>query len=476
MLKTLSRSQVLSKNRPVRILQFGEGNFLRAFADWIVDILNEKTDFNGNIQVVQPIPHGMGTQLNQQQGLYHVVLNGIQNKVQTREIRLITSVTEVINPFKDFGAYLRLAENPDLKFIISNTTESGIVFNPDDTQPESLPETFPGKLTTLLFHRYKHFKGSTESGVIFLPCELVEKNGLLLKAAVLQYADHWKLEDGFKKWILDRNIFCNTLVDRIVPGFPKDTIMDIQNETGYDDKLVVMAEPFHLWVIEGPEEIQHTFPAAKAGLEVKFVKDLTPYRTRKVRILNGAHTAMVPVAYLCGFRTVRESIEDGAVGKYVKDILFNEIIPTLDLPPSELQKFAEDVLERFQNPFIRHELASIALNSISKFKVRVLPSVLTYIEIRKSLPEKLLFSLAALIRFYKGSWNGEAIPVNDSSDITAFFTKVWKEESIEQVVQKTLSNQEFWGQDLTKIPGLTVSVTRHLQQIEQNERNLSKLI
>ncbi|HRI79822.1 MAG TPA: tagaturonate reductase, partial [Cyclobacteriaceae bacterium] len=309
-MKKLNRKGVSTISRPVKVLQFGEGNFLRAFVDWIIDNLNEKTGFNGNVCVIQPIQNGMGNKVNEQDGLYHVVLNGISNQKATREIRLITCVEGVTNPFLDFQAYLDLAVNPDLKFIVSNTTEAGIVFNPKDTNPDTLSESFPGKLTTLLYHRFKKLSATPESGLILLPCELVEKNGLLLRTAILQYIDHWHLPDAFKKWIIENNTFCNTLVDRIVPGFPKETINEIKEETGFDDNLVVMAEPFHLWVIEAPSHVQEVLPTAKAGLQVIFANDLTPYRTRKVRILNGAHTAMVPVAYLNGLRTVRESIED----------------------------------------------------------------------------------------------------------------------------------------------------------------------
>jgi tagaturonate reductase len=287
-----------------------------------------------------------------------------------------------------------------------------------------------------------------------MPCELIEKNGEALRNSIIHYIDHWKLEPAFRNWILEQNVFCNTLVDRIVPGFPKDTINDIQNETGYTDNLVVMAEPFHLWVIEAPDQVQKLFPAEKAGLQVKFVKDLTPYRTRKVRILNGAHTAMVPVAYLHGLRTVREAIDDIAIGAFVKKAVEDEIIPTLDLSSEELNQFARDVMERFQNPFIRHELLSIALNSISKYQVRVLPSVLEYIKRKGKLPENLLYSLAALIRFYKGEWQGEVIPLNDTPAVLEFFKNAWSNEDPTLVVNKILSSMELWGMDL--ISGLSI--------------------
>lgn len=475
MLKKLNRqTAAIKQSRPIKVLQFGEGNFLRAFVDWIVDILNEKTDFNGAVQIVQPIQEGMGAAVNAQDGLYHVVLNGIKCGERSQETRLITALAGVINPFENFQLYLQAAENADLKFIVSNTTEAGITFNSADNDPKILPASFPGKLTVFLLHRYQFFNGAPNRGLTLMPCELIEKNGENLKNAILQYISHWNLPDGFKDWILQHNTFCNTLVDRIVPGFPKDTIQQIQEAIGYEDNLVVMAEPFHLWVIEAPSSVQQSFPTDRAGLQVKFVKDLTPYRTRKVRILNGAHTALVPVAYLNGFRTVRESIEDPATGNFIRKAIFEEIIPTLDLPKDELQQFANDVIERFQNPFIKHELISIALNSISKYKVRVLPSVLKFVEIKGQLPDHLVFSLAALIRFYKGEWHGEIIPVNDTPDILKFFGEVWKKGSLENVSRETLANISFWGRDLNQIKGLTERVTKHLTSLEK--QSVSQLL
>jgi len=467
MLKKLNRKNASAeKSRPVKILQFGEGNFLRAFVDWMVDILNEKTDFNAAIEIVQPIAKGMANEVNAQDGLYHVALKGIQQGKIFSETRLVTCVSKAINPYEDFSTFLKSAENPDLKFIVSNTTESGITFNSSDSNPTALADTFPGKVTQLLFHRFKFFNGDNKKGLILLPCELIERNGNALQKAILDYATLWKLPPGFIQWIESANIFCNTLVDRIVPGFPRDTIQEIQTSIGYEDNLVVQAEPFHLWVIEGPAAVQQQIPTAKAGLDVKFVTDLTPYRTQKVRILNGAHTTLVPVAYLAGFRTVRESIDDAAIGTFIRNTIANEIIPTLDLPADELKKFADDVIERFQNPFIKHELLSIALNSISKYKVRVLPSVLEYHKRTGKLPANLLYALAALIRFYKGEWQGSVIPLNDSPEVLNFFKMAWESQNTDDVAQRVLANEFFWGQDLNKIKGLSEVVAKALKQIE----------
>ncbi len=464
MLKKLNRSTAnITTVRPVKVLQFGEGNFLRAFTDWVIDILNEKTDFNGNVQIIQPIAQGMATQINEQDGLYHVILNGIENGKPTRTIRLIDSVVGVLNPYLDYNAFLKTAENESLEFIISNTTEAGIAFEESDTL-ETLASSFPGKLTALLYHRFKHFSGDPTKALIIIPCELIDKNGSKLKETILQYANHWSLSDEFKEWIEVHTTFCNTLVDRIVPGFPKETIGEIQEELGYSDNLVVTAEPFHLWVIEGSEKVANRFPTEKAGLDVKFVTDQTPYRTRKVRILNGAHTVLVPVAYLRGLRTVRESVEDKTTRAFLTQTIFEEIIPTLDLPQDELEEFANSVLERFANPYIRHELISISLNSISKFKVRVFPSFLEYVQGIGKLPVNIVESLAALILFYKGEYKGETIPLSDTDEVLDFMKLAWKDNDPYSAVPKILSNTKFWDHDLYMYKGLTELILKIMEE------------
>lgn len=463
-MKPLNRTTAPKKpDLPVKVLQFGEGNFLRGFVDWMIDIMNEKTAFNGAVQIIQPIKQGIVHLLNEQDGLYHVLLNGISGGAEIQEKRMITCVKGGINPYSDYQAYLRQGENPELKFIISNTTEAGISFDEKDQDMKNLPDSFPGKLTALLYHRFRHFNGEADKGLIIIPCELIEKNGTTLRQIVLQYIQLWSLPEAFARWTEEHNMFCNTLVDRIVPGYPKDSITEIQQELSYEDKLVVKAEPFHLWVIEGPARLKEIFPAEEAGLKVKFVDDQTPYRTRKVRILNGAHTALVPVAYLQGLRTVREAVEDAGSGKFIEDTIFEEIIPTMDLPKEELEQFASDVLERFRNPFIHHELLSISLNSVSKYKVRVLPTVLEYEKRFGKVPERLLHSLAALILFYRGVWNGESIPLNDGEEVLETFRKAWKTDDPAQVSHAVLSNQKLWDKDLTQIPGLQDIVIRQME-------------
>ena len=464
MLKNLNRSTADAPSRPVKVLQFGSGNFLRGFADWIIDVMNEKTNFNGAVQIIQSV--SQDTSLNDQEGLYHVIVNGLKNNKQVSEDRLITCVTGTISADKDFKAFIMLAESPTLEFIISNTTEAGIVVSKDDQSHDQVSSTFPGKLTQLLFHRYQFFKG--EKPLIIIPCELIASNGDELKKTVLQYAQQWNLSEEFQRWI-DQNIFCNTLVDRIVPGSPKENLQEIKQRIGYDDKLIVTAEPFHLWVIEGPEIVREKFPADKAGLDVKFVQDHNPYRIRKVRILNGAHTALVPVAYLFGLRFVKESVENDFTGPFIKKAIYEEIIPTLDLPKEELKQFADDTIERFLNPYIRHELMTIAFNSISKFKYRIVPTILEYHKRTNQLPKHILFSLAALIRFYKGEWKGEAIKLNDTPDVLAYFKQVWNNPNRKEVVDHVLANTNLWGTDLTQLAGLHKVVKESLEYIESQE-------
>ena len=459
--------------RTERILQFGEGNFLRAFVDWMIQVMNQQGVMDSGVVVVQPIEQGLVHLLNSQDGLYTLYLTGLKNGLPVREPILVDCVQRGLNPYSEFDAFLETARNPEIQFIFSNTTEAGIAFVPEDRLEDAPPGSFPAKLTRWLWERYQHPE-SAGNKLAVIPCELIEKNGEMLRQAILQYAAHWELPEAFAEWIGNTCSFCNTLVDRIVPGYPKDRIAEIQEELGYDDKLVVEGEHFHLWVIEAPEWVQQALPADKAGLNVLFPKDLTPYRTRKVRILNGAHTAMVPVAYLHGIETVRETVEDPLVGTFVRDLVYEEIIPTLDLPLSELEAFAGDVLDRFRNPFIKHFLVSIALNSISKFETRVLPSLLEYQKRKGELPRRIVISLAALFRFYAGELGENLIPVNDNAVWVEWFQGMWKkirqgETTYLEFVREALSHKAMWGMDLNEVPGLAERTTDCLQEIDHGQ-------
>lgn len=464
-MQELNRYTVNANTYTERIIQFGEGNFLRAFANWMIHEMNKKTDFDGGVVVVQPINQGLVKMLNDQDGLYTLYLNGIKNGKAISEHEIIDCIQRSINPFENYNDYLANAENPDLRFVISNTTEAGISYDEKDRLDDTPPQSFPAKLTALLYKRFQTFGGASDKGLIVIPCELIDRNGDNLKRIILQYASEWDLGDDFATWIEDDNVFCNTLVDRIVPGYPRDKMDTITKELGYKDNLVVEGEQFHLWVIEGPESVKEEFPSEACGLSVVFTDNMEPYRTRKVRILNGMHTALVPVGYLYGIDRVRESLEDPIVGTFLKEALFKNICPTLDLPDEELSQFSNDVLDRFRNPYLEHELMSISLNSISKYKTRVLPSVLEFIKREKALPLHLLFSLAALMAFYKGDRNGEAIPLKDDQSVLDFFKMQWATGNIPAVAKQTLENINLWGIDLTQFDGLLETVTINLEAI-----------
>jgi len=457
------------KEYPERIIQFGEGNFLRAFVDWIIDNMNEKANFNSSVVVVQPLANGRIKELNEQDCLYTLYLAGKKNGQAVKEHRVINSISRAINPYDDYEEFLKLADKPEMRFIISNTTEAGISYAQGDTI-DKIQKSYPAKVTALLYRRYKTFNGANDKGFILMPCELIDNNAEELKKLVLRYAEEWKLGDDFIKWINEANTFCNTLVDRIVPGYPRDKAAEYQKDLGYEDNNLVECEQFHLWVVEAPQWVKDEFPADKAGLNVLFTDNHKPYKKRKVRILNGAHTTLTPVAYLYGIDTVRESVEHEVVGKFLNSAIFDEIIPTLELPKAELEQFAKDVLERFENPYVKHMLMSIALNSMPKYETRVLPSLLTYAKEQGKLPKKLVFGLAAMMVFYKGERNGEKIAVQDGADIIALYEEAWKlydgsKESVKKVVTKVLAYESNWKMDLNKVDGLTDLVTDYVYSI-----------
>ncbi|GAA4294103.1 tagaturonate reductase [Aestuariibaculum suncheonense] len=468
-MKKLNRANVgLEAKRPIKIVQFGEGNFLRAFIGYAIQELNKEADFNAGIAVVQPIDRGLVNMLNDQDGLYTLFMKGIKKGEEIQEVELIDNIVKGVDPYANFAEYLSLAKEETLEFIISNTTEAGIAYVESDTANMQPPSSFPAKLTVLLYERFKHFNGDAGKGLTIIPCELINHNSETLKEIILKYVIDWNLGDDFKNWILEHNAFHSTLVDRIVPGYPKDEIEAYNAQLDYSDNLIVAAEVFLLWVIEGGEDLKAKLPFHKTKLDVKIVDDMQPYRTRKVRILNGAHTAMVPFSYLYGNRTVKQSVDNDFTGEFINKAVFNEIIDTLEMDRDELNSFAEEIFDRFRNPFIIHNLSSIALNSISKFTVRVLPSLLGYAEVHGKVPTNLTFAFAALIRFYKGTWNGEELPVQDSAEIVAKFAEIWKSNDYSEIAQQALSVVEYWGTDLTQVENLTDAVALALEEIEVN--------
>lgn len=467
-MKKLNRSNVSAKKYTEKIIQFGEGNFLRAFIEWIIWKTNQKTDFNASVVVVQPIEKGMVDALNEQDGLYHLNLQGLDKGKSVDSIDLIDVISRGINPYRDFDEYIKLAENPDIRFVISNTTEAGIAFDPSCKLEDAPAKSYPAKLTQLLYHRYEFFKGDMTKGFIIFPCELIFLNGKELKKCIEQYIDLWKIESGFKKWFEDAcGVYC-TLVDRIVPGYPKDTIDAITERIGVEDRLVDKAEIFHLWVIEAPESVSEEFPANKAGLNVLFVPSEAPYHERKVTLLNGPHTVLSPVGYLSGLNTVRECVEDPLIGKFVRKVMFDELMQTLNLPMEELDKFANDVLDRFVNPYVKHFVTSIMLNSFPKYKTRDLPGLKTFLQRNGQLPKGLVLGLAGIITYYKGGKRGDdIITPNDDPKITALLTELWGKNDLNALAEGVLNADFIWGENLNKVSGLTEMLVDDLEVISE---------
>ncbi len=399
-----------------RVIQFGEGGFLRAFVDYFFYKMSQKNLFDGKVVVVQPIEKGLVNVLNEQNGKYNLFLRGIDKGEVVNERTEVDIISRGINPYSDFDEYMALAENPDFRFIVSNTTEAGIEYLGTESINDRPAKSFPAKLTQLLYKRYT----LGLDGFIVLSCELIDNNGKELLKCVNKYADLWELGDGFKTWLNSQNHFCSTLVDRIATGYPRDDIENFESQIGYKDNLIDTAEIFHLWVIEG--NFEDELPLQKAGFNVIWTDDVTPYKKQKVRILNGAHTSLVPFAMLKGLKTVGECMENEETLTHVKKCIYDEIIPTLDLPKEQLLSFADSVIERFKNPFVKHQLSSIALNCFDKFKVRVMPSILEYKERYGKYPETLMCAFDAFCEFYKTDM------VNDSEEIVAFMRSASREE------------------------------------------------
>lgn len=476
MLKNI-KDTVIKKNGQYKekVLQFGEGNFLRAFVDWMIDEANDEGLFDGSIVLAQPISMGMINMINDQDGMYTLVMRGLENGQKTEKVKAITSVSRGINPFEDYEGYMKLAESEDLKIIVSNTTEAGITYVEGDRLEDDLPVAFPAKICKFLHHRYRFFAGDKERGILLLPVELIDNNGPELRRIVKQYAAEWNLEPEFIAWLDESCSFANTLVDRIVTGYPRDEAAAYEEKFGYRDNLMVTSEVFNLWVIEADRKYAELLPIAKTSANVIWTDDVRPYKKRKVRILNGAHTSTVLAAYLSGFDYVGQFIDDAEFNEYLNALIFDEVIPTIDLPKEELKAFADAVFERFGNPYIKHRLLDISLNSVSKFTARCLPSLLDYKERTGKLPERLTFSLAALLKFYdirkeeNGFFgtreNGEKYPVKDDQSNLEFFEAIWKEKDLSVLVEKTLRNESLWHQDLTEVEGLKEAVLSDLQSL-----------
>ena len=482
-MKALNKLTAPKAVAPEKIIQFGEGNFLRAFVDWIIWNMNQKTNFNASVTVVQPIDRGMAEWLNGQDCLYHVNLQGRLNGEAINSLERIDVISRALNPYSQNAAFMALADQPEIRFVISNTTEAGITFDPACKFTDAPASSYPGKLVQLLYRRYKTFEGDPKKGLILMPCELIFLNGHHLKDCIRKYIELWKDDfaadyEGFKEWFEKYNYVCATLVDRIVPGFPRKDIAAIQEKVGYADNLVVQAEIFHLWVIEKPEnmsieQLREEFPAEKAGLHVLIAESEKPYHERKVTLLNGPHTVLSPVAYLSGINIVRDACNDPVVGKYIHKVQFEELMETLNLPMDELRQFASDVLERFNNPYVDHQVTSIMLNSFPKFETRDLPGLKTYLERKGELPKGLVLGLAAIITYYKGGTRADGAPIqpNDAQEIMDLLQQLWATGCTRKVAEGVLGATDIiWKeskQNLNEIPGLTDMVVNFLDSIQE---------
>ena len=469
------------KDAPVKVLQFGEGNFLRAFVDYWFDLANEAGVWNGKAALVQPIGGGLAKVINDQEGLYTLYLRGSEKGEKVDRKRVISSVACCLNPYvqEDYDAMMKVAESDDLEVIASNTTEAGIQYDPSCQFTDCPPSSFPGKMTQVLYRRWKAGK----KGVIILACELIDNNGRELQRCVNRYIDQWGLEAAFRDYVNDECIFCGSLVDRIVPGRVRDAeeVKKMNEENGYEDQLMDVGEVFGVWVIEGPEGLEDRLPFKKAGIgeSVFVVPDMSPYKKRKVRILNGAHTGFVLGSYLAGKDIVRDCMHDETIRGFMNKMLYDEVIPTLPLDKEDLKNFAAAVTDRFNNPFVDHQLLSISLNSTSKWKARNMPSFLEYIEEKKELPACLTMSLAAYIAFYSNDLQelgereliakrpaGNTYAINDDRWVLEFY---WahKDDSVRELVHSVLSNEKMWDQDLSKIENLEDEVVRGLTMIRE---------
>lgn len=469
---------VIPDATPIRIMQFGEGGFLRAFVDWIFKRLNDSGLFQGTVRVVQPIEQGMVERLGKQGYVYSLVLRGMENGKVMDEPSFIDVIRDGLNPYTEWKRFIDCACEADLRYVVSNTTEAGIVYVKTDKPTDACPQSYPAKVAAMLAARYDKFGGAADKGLLFLPCELIEANGTKLREAIIKHLADWGLEATVGAWVNAHCRFYNTLVDRIVSGYPRGAgeAEKIWEKLDCKDDMLDVGEYFHLWVVEGDLSITDEIPFQKTGLNVVVTDNLKPYRDRKVRVLNGAHTGNVLGAYLSGIDTVSEMMADEKFGANLRTMVMEEILPGVKLPDDDKRKYAEAVFERFQNPFVRHELISISLNSVSKWKVRVLVSLKDYIAQKKAIPQKIAFSLAALMAFYRGKWEGDKFvgtrekgtyTISDDKFVLEAFDAAWTAHAADPMAlaKQIMADERLWGEDLTKIDGLADSVGAALADI-----------
>ena len=465
-MNTLSRATlaVAPPRRPIRVLQIGDGVFLRGFVDWMIDVVNEKGVASLGVAVALARPHDSAPKLAAQDGLYTVIERGRVDGADHEARRIVMAIELAFDPHRDPAQLRTLAASPELEFVVSNTTEAGIVDGDEPYDPQVCPKNFPAKIAWLLKARFDALGAAAAPGLVFLPTELIEGNGRALRRLTLAFARRWALGAAFEAWVESQNLFLDSLVDRIVPGFPAQDAEALFTDWGYRDPLAVMAEPFHLWVIEG--DLSARWPLAAAGLNVIWTDDLRPYREAKIRMLNGAHTATALPAFLAGLDTVGEMIADEQFQRYLETLMFQVIAPYVPLPAAEREAYGRSVLERFQNPFLRHELISISLNSVSKWKARLLPTLKDAVAAEGHAPALVAYSFAALLWFYRGQAERGPYPLRDDPASLAIFAAAWAGSGKPADVALALMRETtMWGEDLSAIPTFADAVASAITDI-----------
>lgn len=452
----------------IKIAQFGEGNFLRAFVDLYFDILNQEGGEYA-VDIIKPTTHGNIDKFKRQNNKYHVVLRGSEGGKSLEKVYKVNILNDVFLPNEE-NKFYELAREKDLKIVVSNTTEAGICFCDGDSFDDIEKMTFPAKLTKFLFERYN----SGAEGVYLLPAELIDNNAGELYSCVNKYIALWNLPKGFKKWNDEKNFYCNTLVDRIVSGFPKDDITKthLYDIIGEQDELLSICEPFGFWAIEKKGEIDKFIKSGVHNIEVVLDSDIKYYKKRKVRVLNGSHTNIVPVGLWCGKQTVYDCMKDKTLSKFLEDTLNNEIVPFVSSDIVATKQFAESIKDRFLNPFLNHQLISIALNSISKWKARNLPSFRDYYEKNKVIPKNLTIGFSYLMALYcrcekKGEkyyakLPSQEIQLSDETEYLEFFANGGK-------VADFMQDKRVWGEDLSLYSGFIETVCKNVDRIEKGE-------
>ncbi len=473
-MKKLNRKTAnVTSNFPERILQFGGGNFLRGFTDWIIDKYNRQSNHDKLGVLVAKVRKGGSYQpWKDQDGLYHFITRGYSNGKVIDKKTLITCISRIVEVHNEWKDFLLSARQADLNIIISNTTETGLRFDELDSQKE-IPSSFPGQLCHWLYERFKFYKGSKEAKCIIIPSELLDHNGQVLKDSILRYSELYQFGDSFNAWVEKHCHFCNTLVDRIVPGISKDRYEEYHTRLGYDDHLMTEGEPYHLWAIETGIDLGRSLPLNRIGLNVIYTKDLHPFKERKIKILNGAHTSMVPIGLLTGVEMVKDVMNDEVFSSFMQKLIYDEILTALDVDFESCEKFAAEVLDRFRNPFLDHYLKTISLYTISKFNARIKPSIKAYVDKKSKLPYRLCLAFAAILVLYRGGTEEYDFEPNDEPSKVDRIKGYWEQNGggalSKTILTSLLADLELWKEDLNQVEGFSELVLDFVNSILQGD-------